>query len=48
MCTSEVENVKNKGVTNGQYFMEKIKDQNSDEFKKINKMVAIGVTLCMI
>lgn len=43
--TSEAENVKNKRVKNGLYFVEKIKGIKSDEFSKIKKIDAIGVTL---
>ncbi|XP_073819687.1 uncharacterized protein [Musca autumnalis] len=43
--TSDVENIKNKRVGNGLYFIEKIKDIKSKELKKIERVEAIGVTL---
>lgn len=43
--TSEADGVNNKKIRNGLYFISKIKDLKSDEFQKIKKVVAIGVTL---
>ncbi|XP_073828562.1 uncharacterized protein [Musca autumnalis] len=46
--TSEAENIKNKKVKNGLYFIEKIKDIKSKEFEMIKRVDAIGVTLYKI
>lgn len=46
--TSEAENIKNKKVKNGLYFIEKIKDIKAKEFNSIKRVDAIGVTLYKI